>query len=73
MDGRVAYINNGPTPEQQWMSVLKESERLLMCDGCQKKVTGYANPAVNARDNAQGMVWYDWMTFVMIGTLKVER
>jgi len=67
MDGRLAFINDGPSPQQKWMSVLKESERLLMCDGCQKKVTGYANPTIRARDNAVGMVWYDWMTFVMIG------
>ena len=38
-----------------------------MCDGCQKKVTGYAASAVIARDNAKGMAWYDWLTFVMIG------
>ena len=66
-----AMVNRGDGvhPETRWISAIKAKERLFMCDGCVKKVSGFVTPYANPSDNVKAMQPWDWMTLFMISLM----
>lgn len=49
-----------------WFSAILDEERVAMCAGCQKSITGYKRAEEQQAARVQDMDWWDWITFLMI-------